>query len=135
MRGRRIRIAIGVLGTLIALAGEAVALDAGRPPSSALLHLAIGLTYLYGGIAIWNHEPANWTGRLMTLVGLTWFIGTATGSSIPIVRELGLALEDSFSPILVALVLSYPRGRLESRVDRAAVVILAVGATALNVVF
>ena len=135
MRGRRIRLAIGVLGTVIAVAGEAVALDAGRPASSALLHLAIGLTYLYGGIAIWNHEPANWTGRLMTLVGLTWFIGTATGSTIPVIRELGLALEDSFSPILVALVLSYPRGRLESRVDRVAVVILAVGATALNVIF
>jgi signal transduction histidine kinase len=135
MRSRRIRLAIGVLGTLIALIGEALVLNAGRPPSSALLHLAIGLAYLYGGIAIWNHESANRTGRLMTLVGLTWFVGTATGATIPIVRELGLALEDSFSAILVALVLSYPHGRLESHVDRAAIVILAIGSTALNVVF
>ena len=51
-------------------------MSAGRPASSGLLHLAIGLTYLYGGLAIWDHEPANRTGRLMTLVGLTWFIGT-----------------------------------------------------------
>src|SRR6185436_650840 len=34
-----------------------------------------------------------------------------------------------------ALVLAYPSGRLTSRVDRAAVVILAVGATGLNLLF
>ncbi len=135
MRGRRIRLAIGLLGTTIAIAGEAVALDAGRPPSSALLHLAIGLTYLYGGLAIWNHEPANRTGRLMTLVGLTWFIGTLNAVEFGPVRELALAFEDTPTILLVALVLAYPSGRLESRVDRAAVLIIAIGATALNILF
>ena len=76
MSGRSLRLAIGVLGTVWAVAGEAIAMSAGRSASSGLLHLAIGLTYLYGGLAIWDHEPANRTGRLMTLVGLTWFIGT-----------------------------------------------------------
>ena len=76
MSGHSLRLAIGVLGTLWAVAGEAIAMSAGRSASSGLLHLAIGLIYLYGGLAIWDHEPANRTGRLMTLVGLTWFIGT-----------------------------------------------------------
>ena len=76
MSGRSRRLAIGILGTLWAVAGEAIAMSAGKPASEGLLHLAIGLTYLYGGLAIWDHEPANRTGRLMTLVGLTWFIGT-----------------------------------------------------------
>ena len=58
--------------------GRRIDRDERRRPSASdgLLHLAIGLTYLYGGLAIWDHEPANRTGRLMTLVGLTWFIGT-----------------------------------------------------------
>ena len=77
MSGRRIRLAVGVLGTIVALVAEAIALQAGEPPSAAMLHLAIGLMYLYGGLAIWGHEPANRTGRLMTAVGVTWFIGSA----------------------------------------------------------
>lgn len=135
MSGRSIRLAIGVLGTLWAFAGEAVAMSAGRPASVGLLHLAIGLTYLYGGLAIWDHEPANRTGRLMTLVGLTWFIGTLNQVDPPIIRELALALEDTPTIILLALILAYPGGRLETAVDRVAVAILAIGATALNVLF
>src|SRR5439155_27359340 len=115
------RLMIGVLGTAIALTGEAIAISVGAAPSAGLLHLAIGLTYLYGGLAIWGHEPANRTGRLMTLVGLTWFIGTLDGSGIPIFNEIALALEDTSLVVLIALVLSYPSGRLETRVDRVAV--------------
>ena len=92
MKGRTIVVAIGVLGTAIGLAGESLALSTGSSPDAALLHLAIGLTYLYGGLAIWSHEPANRTGRLMTLVGMTWFISTATASSIPVVRQRALAV-------------------------------------------
>ncbi len=135
MSDRRIRLAIGVLGTIVAVTGETIALRSGEPASTAMLHLAIGLTYLLGGLAIWGHEPANRTGKLMTAVGLTWFIGTATGSSIAVLSELALAFEDTFTVLLVALVLAYPTGRLESRIDRAAVAILAVGATALNVLY
>jgi signal transduction histidine kinase len=135
MSGRQIRLVIGVLGTIVAIVGETIALQSGEPANAAMLHLAIGLTYLYGGLAIWGHEPANRTGKLMTAVGPTWFIGTAAGSSIPAVSELALAFEDTFTALLVALVLAYPTGRLESGIDRAAVAILAVGATALNIVY
>jgi signal transduction histidine kinase len=135
MSGRSRRVAIGVLGTLWAVAGEAIAMSAGRQASSGLLHLAIGLTYLYGGLAIWDHDPGNRTGRLMTLVGLSWFIGTLDFSGIPLVSEIALALEDIPTVILVALVLAYPSGRLETRVDRVAVAILAIGATTLNVLY
>ncbi|HSL34847.1 MAG TPA: histidine kinase [Candidatus Limnocylindrales bacterium] len=135
MTGGTVRLIVGVIGTILALAGEAVALQGGREPAAALLHLAIGLTYLHGGLAIWNHEPANRTGRLMTLVGLTWFIGTLDFSGILFVREVGLAFEDTFSVVLLALVLAYPSGRLETRVDRLAVATIAIGATALNLLY
>jgi signal transduction histidine kinase len=135
MSGRSRRLAIGILGTVWAVAGEAIAMSAGTSASSSLLHLAIGLTYLYGGLAIWDHEPANRTGRLMTLVGLTWFIGTLDGSGTPIVNEVALALEDTSTVILVALILAYPSGRLETLVDRVAVAIVAIGATLLNLLF
>jgi signal transduction histidine kinase len=135
MEGRGLRLTIGALGTILAIAAEALSLQSGQPPSAVLLHLAIGLTYLYGGLAIWGHEPANRTGALMTAVGLTWFISPFAHSEIPVVNQVGLALEDTPTVLLLALVLSYPSGRLTSRVDRAAVVILAVGATGLNLLF
>jgi len=130
--GRSIRIVLGLIGTVLAVAGETVAVLGGETPSAGLLHLAIGLTYLYGGLAIWDHAPENPTGRLMTVVGATWFIGTVAGSGIPVLNELGLALEDSFAVFLLALVLAYPTGHLETRLDRIAIAILAIGATALN---
>jgi signal transduction histidine kinase len=135
MSGWTLRLTIGVLGALFAVVGEAIELAAGTPPSTALLNLAIGLTYLYGGLAIWAFDPPNNTGRLMTAVGVTFFIGTLTSSSISLLAQLGLAFEDTFSVILLALVLAYPTGRLERSIDRWAVAILAVGATALNILF
>ena len=135
MSGSSIRLAIGVLGTVIAIAGEAVAVSLGTPAAAGTLNLAIGLTYLYGGLVIWAHEPANRTGRFMTLVGLTWFINTFIGSPVGIVNELALALGDTSAVFLLTLVLAYPSGRLETRVDRAAVAILAVGVTGLNVLY
>src|SRR5690242_3710960 len=135
MKGRGLRLTIGVLGTILAIAAEMLSFQEGQIPSAVLLHLAIGLTYLYGGLAIWDHEPANRTGALMTAVGLTWFIGAFAHASIPVVSELGLALEDTPTVILLALILAYPSGRLTSTIDRLAVAILAVGATGLNIVF
>ena len=135
MNGRGLRLTIGVLGTIVALVAEALSFQSGQAPSAVFLHLAIGLTYLYGGLAIWGHEPTNRTGALMAAVGLTWFISPYAHSPIPVVDQIGLALEDTTTVLLLALVLAYPSGRLTSRVDRAAVAILAVGATGLNLLF
>src|SRR3954470_5540258 len=135
LRGRRLRLAIYVVGTVWALVAEALSFQSGQTPSAGLLNLAIGLTYLYGGLAIWDHEPTNRTGALMTAVGLAWFISPFAHSDIPIVNEVGLALEDTATVLILALVLAYPSGRLTSTVDRAAVAILAVGATSLNLLF
>src|SRR6476469_6237381 len=106
MSGRGLRLTIGVLGTIWALAGVALSFRDGQTASAGLLHLAIGLTYLYGGLAIWDHEPGNRTGALMTAVGATWFIGTFAHASIPVVSVLGLALEDTSTVLLLALVLA-----------------------------
>ena len=48
---------------------------------------------------------------------------------------MGLAFEDTSTVLILALVLAYPSGRLTSMVDRAAVAILAIGATGLNLLF
>ena len=133
MRGRTKQIIVGAVGTLVAVGAERVALDNGATPRAVLLDLAIGLTYVYGGLAIADRAPRNKTGAKMTATGLTWFIGSFGASGIPVIGDLGVAFNDLYSAFLLALVLSYPGGVLETRVDRIGIAIMVFGTTALQV--
>ena len=82
MRPPSSRTIIGVVGFVWGLLSELLYYRAGMPPYQVLLDLAIGWTYLYGGLALWSSQPANRTGRLMTLVGLLWFVGNVGISDV-----------------------------------------------------
>jgi signal transduction histidine kinase len=127
-----VRVIIGVFGFVWGLTSEAIYYRSGAPVPDVLRDLSIGWIYLYGGLAIWSSRPANRTGRLMTLVGLTWFIGNLQLSEAPVVHEIGVAFADVVFVCLIALILAYPTGRLETRLDRYTVVILAIGTTINN---
>jgi signal transduction histidine kinase len=129
-----LRVIIGLVGLVWGLWSEIILYRTGAPALDVLRDLAIGWIYLYGGIAIWSSRPGNRTGRLMTLVGLTWFIGNLQLSDQPIVHDIGVAFADVVSVCLIALILVYPTGRLETRLDRITVVILAIGTTLNNAV-
>ncbi len=122
-----IRVAIGVVGLVWGLAVEALYYRAGTPADEVLLDLAIGWTYLYGGLALWASRPANRIGRLMTLVGLAWFIGNLTVSDVRGLHELGILFSGLAGAVLIALILAYPTGRLETRLDRVTVGIVTTG--------
>ena len=134
MRRPSIRLTIGILGLVWGLASEAIYYQTGAPALDVLRDLAIGWTYLYGGLAIWASRPANPTGRLMTLVGLTWFIGNVQLSDVALLHAVGTAFADVVAVALIALILAYPSGRLETRLDRVTVAILAIGTTANNAI-
>jgi hypothetical protein len=129
-----LRVIIGLVGLVWGLWSEIILYRTGAPALDVLRDLAIGWIYLYGGLAIWSSRPGNRTGRLMTLVGLTWFIGNLQLSDQPIVHDIGVAFADAVSVCLIALILVYPTGRLETRLDRITVVILAIGTTLNNAV-
>jgi signal transduction histidine kinase len=134
MTPRSTRAIVGIVGLVWGLASEAIYFRSGAPALDVLRDLAIGWTYLYGGLAIWSSRPANPTGRLMTLVGLTWFIGNLQLSDIGALHAVGTAFADVVFVCLIALILAYPTGWLETRLDRATIVILAIGTTLNNAV-
>ena len=134
MRPPSLRVTIGVFGLVWGLASEAIYYQTGASALDVLRDLAIGWIYLYGGLAIWSSRPANPTGRLMTLVGLTWFIGNVQTSDVALLHVVGTAFADVVAVLLIALILAYPSGRLETRLDRVTVAILAVGTTLNNAV-
>jgi signal transduction histidine kinase len=123
---------IGVVGLFWGLLSELLYHRAGVPAYQVLLDLAIGWTYLYGGLALWASRPANRTGRLMTLVGLLWFVGNVSISDIGGFAEAATLFSEAAAVALIALVLAYPTGRLETRLDRITVAILALGFTGMN---
>jgi len=134
MHARTARLAIAVVGTVFSIGAEVLAINAGEPARVALLHLAIGLTYLYGGVAIWDHAPANRTGMTMTAVGLTWWFQAIAVTGLPVWADLANMLYDVPTVFIFALVLAYPSGRLQAGPDRVAIGILAIASTALNMV-
>jgi len=134
MHGRTLRLALAVVGTAVSVGAEVLAINAGEPARVALLHLAIGMTYLYGGVVIWDHAPANKTGLKMMAVGLTWWLQAIALSGLAVWADLGNALYDIPTVYIFALVLAYPSGRLRPGADRVAIAILLIGTTALNVV-
>ena len=84
----------------------------------------IGLSFVAGGLVAWTRRPANGTGRLMAAVGLLWLLGGLWESDHRLVYSIGAALGSVFLAAFVHLVLAYPRGRLETRLERRVVPVL-----------
>jgi signal transduction histidine kinase len=134
MRSPSVRVIIGAVGLVWGLLSELLYYRAGMAPYQVLLDLAIGWTYLFGGLALWSSQPANRTGRLMTLVGMLWFVGNVGISDVSWLAEVAVLLSEAAAVALIALILAYPTGRLETRLDRATVGILAIGFFAINTI-
>ncbi|HET9520724.1 MAG TPA: histidine kinase [Candidatus Limnocylindrales bacterium] len=134
MRRGWVRLAIAVVGTILAVVGASIVYGSGAAASAAIVDVAICLAYLYGGLVIWAREPGNRTGPLMIAIGLTWHILAWYSTGIPVLMEIGIALGDTSTALLLILVLSYPTGRFERTSDRLAAIGLAVGITLLNVI-
>lgn len=134
MRPPTVRVIIGLVGLAWGLASEVLYYRSGAAAPDVLRDVAIGWIYIYGGLAIWSSRPTNPTGRLMTLVGFTWFIGNLQSSDVVWLAAVGTAFADVVFVCLIALILAYPTGFLETRLDRLTVVILAVGTTINNAI-
>ncbi len=110
----------GVAVVVLALIGGIVGRD--HPSAAAtLLHALGALTYvIVGGIA-WLRRPANRTGMLMTAAGIGWCVGDLVYTPSPQLDAVGLLLNIAWFGLLGHLVVAFPSGRLETRLDRAIV--------------
>ena len=94
-----------------------------------------GVSFLVAGLVAATRRPDNPTGALMLAVGFLWSLGALDAANHPILFGLGILLGAlAFLPF-AALLLSFPTGRLEHRVDRAIVVATAVLVTVLPLAF
>ena len=87
--------------------------------------LMVGAPLGVGAYAL-RRPPFARFGVLLVAAGFAWFLTTLAGSDDPLVYSIGRVAGWLGEPLLVALMLTFPTGRLETRVDRLLVGILAV---------
>jgi signal transduction histidine kinase len=79
-------------------------------PALSAADFLVGFALIALGLVAWGRRPETWMGPIMSVAGFAWFLGTFAGWAVYLHR----------GP-LAHLVISYPAGRLRSRLERAAV--------------
>jgi signal transduction histidine kinase len=85
-----------------------------------------------GAIALMR-RPGNRIGPLLLAIGATWFVGTYGRVSEESLSHLARSLQGFYEPLLGALVLAYPSGRILGRLDRLVVTAWFLEQTAWSV--
>ncbi len=90
----------------------------GPTAPDAALTLVVGFSLLACGLASWHSRPENRIGLIMVLTGFAWFAAQLEESTVPWMYMIGTAVQSVWGVGLIYLLLSFPSGRLEGRIDR-----------------
>jgi len=114
---------LGALGVGLGLLAESAAYGLGDV-GHWIPDLIVGWTFIAGGLAGWWRRPRSGTGPLLAATGYAWFLGNFHGGLLGPVALFAL-----YRGPLIHCVLSFPRLRPSSWLDRATVVAGYVAAT------
>ena len=84
----------------------------------AIFGPAVGWGFIGTGLYAWRREPDNRTGMLMVLLGFAWFLSTLEAVDSPLVYTIAVTLGGLWGSLFLHLGISFPSGRLRSRLDR-----------------
>ncbi len=119
----RLTLALG-LALLVVEATGAVWIIATENPAETsgttiALALTAGVTFVCSGLVALARRPENRTGAYMVAVGYLWFLTALTDSSNGWLYTIGFAVGNLVWVPFTALVLAYPSGQLQTRLERA----------------
>ena len=121
---RLTRARLWVIGVAAAAVGIALVPLIATAESSGDHGLWIALTLVIGygfagvGLFAWYRRPDNLVGPLMVVTAFAWYLSIFERLDPPLLFSLGILLENLFVVTAVHLILAFPSGRLDSRVDR-----------------
>ncbi len=121
VRPPRALAALAVAGCVTGLAAGAITLTSDHTANRGLypfLALVIGWGFIGTGLFAWWRRPGNRVGRLMTVVGFTWFLASLSDSGAALPHTVGLFVGLVWGGFFVQMLLAFPSGRLESRRER-----------------
>jgi signal transduction histidine kinase len=84
---------------------------------SAVLALVVGWAYIGSGLIAGRQRPDNRLGAVMVFIGFAWFVTFLADSNDSLTFTFGTVLEDLYLLGFVYLILSFPTGRLRSKLD------------------
>jgi signal transduction histidine kinase len=115
-------VAVGLYAEWAALRrGPLEAAASGVEIRLAVADFVVGVVLVGCGLVAWTRRPESWTGLLLTLTGIAWFLGTFAGSGRAGYADFGALFLTLHRGLLVHALLSYPSGRLERRPERVVV--------------
>ncbi len=131
---RELLIALFALGAGVGAALLVLGSDRERSPlaASAVLALVVGWAYIGSGLIARRQRPENRLGTVMVFIGFAWFATFLADAGSSLVFTLGKALESVYLLGFVYLVLSFPTGRLRSKLDRGLIAAAAVLVTMIE---
>ena len=83
---------------------------------------AVVWSFVGTGLYAWRARPANRTGLLLVLLGFAWCLFTLDAADAPWLYTVGLVTGGLWGGVFLHLGLSFPSGRLTTRLDRRLVV-------------
>jgi signal transduction histidine kinase len=121
---RRALLGLAVLAFLIGVAGVALILTSDHAENKGLvtaLVLGSGWSFAFTGLYAWVRRPGNAIGPLMTAAGFTWFFQALTASNNVWIFAIGILGQTLPFAILIHLLVSFPSGQLQTRLQSVAV--------------
>lgn len=117
---RWFRLLLWPAGALFGIAAEWIFFGWGDP-RNWVPDLVTGWTLIACGLVAWSRRPDSRSGPLMAATGFSWFLGNFATSGVDPVDWLGAHALYLYRGPLVHLLVTYPRGRLSSYLDRVTV--------------
>jgi signal transduction histidine kinase len=117
---RWFRLLLWPAGAVFGIAAEWIFFGWGDP-RHWVPDLVTGWTLVACGLVAWSRRPESRSGALLAATGFSWFLGNFASSGIDPVDWLGAHALYLYRGPLVHLLVTYPSGRISSRLDRAAV--------------
>ncbi|HSS40947.1 MAG TPA: sensor histidine kinase [Solirubrobacterales bacterium] len=135
---RRALVALGVLAFLLGLGSAALVTTSDHASPRGLLLAVVliaGWSFAFTGLYAWGRRPGNNIGPLMTAVGFTWFFQAFSTANNPWLFALGFLGQTLPFAILVHLLVSFPSGRLQTRLQKVAVGLAYLATGPLQIVW
>jgi signal transduction histidine kinase len=133
---RRLLVAIGLAGFACGIAIAAITLASDHvddPVSETVLRLLVGWSFIGTGLFAWWRRPANRTGLLMVAAGFAWFATSLSASDNDVLFTIGITLDALFPGIAGHLLIAFPSGRLQTRLERWVVACIYLDVTVMQI--
>src|SRR6266700_3638920 len=119
---RRFQLALWPAGAALEILAERVYFGWGDP-RHWVPDLVTGWSLIACGLVGWSRRPDSRSGALMAATGFAWFASNFATAGLGLLDWLAAHALYLYRGPLFHLVLSYPRGRLAGRIERAAVAV------------